>query len=44
VLDTNQVAPSSQQVEQTPRNRLCRAAGVAPLRGSGEAASGVVMI
>ena len=27
--------------EQTQRNRLCRAAGVAPLRGSGAAASGV---
>jgi hypothetical protein len=26
--------------EWTPQNRLCRAAGVAPLGGSGEAATG----
>jgi len=28
------------KLKQTPRNRLGRAAGVAPLRGSGAAASG----
>ena len=27
-------------IERAPQNRLCRAAGVAPLGGSGEAASG----
>jgi hypothetical protein len=27
-------------IERTPRSRLCRAAGGAPLGGSGEAASG----
>jgi hypothetical protein len=31
-------------VQQTPRIRLCRADGVAPLRGSGEAATGVGFI
>jgi hypothetical protein len=40
ILPVALTAPKPRRVEQTPRNRLCRAASVAPLGGSGEAASG----
>ena len=37
----HQPTPGASFVQRAPRIRLCRSAGVAPLRGCGEAATGV---
>src|SRR6185503_3874875 len=45
LLHDAEAAPSTHEpdaAKRTPRIRLCRSAGVAPSRGSGEAATGVV--